>query len=1367
MANADPISETAARSVGAKFLHANAVLKTADPSALQRVSTYRTTNGTPAFYVFNGEKAFVIVSADDCATPVLGYSSEGRFVAEEIPVQMEEYLQGFVKQIQYGIENHLRGDELTVRQWELVKATGCVTEEKNPTVVAPLIQATWGQSGNYNDMCPSDSQGQALVGCVAVAMGQIMHYWGYPANGYGSHDYYPSGYPHQEVDFGAAVYDWANMPNSLDGATATQINAVATLLWHCGVAVNMIYGYNTSGAYSVDVPYAMLNYFSYSDDLYGAYQSYYDNATWIEMLKSSLDSEKPVYYSGQDTNGLGGHAFICDGYDASNFFHFNWGWYGMEQDTYFAINALNVANYQFNDSQYAIFNIHPDCTVGASYQISTSVNTAGGTVSGAGSYGCSSMCTLTASPSEGYMFCSWTENGVMVSVDPSYSFIVTGNRNLEANFMQMDDDICTIVFELQDSYGDGWNGNALVVNYSDGCYESDQLTFNAGSSATFTRHVLDGSHISLSWLTGSYSNECSFTVSYEYSSQIISATNLSSGFAYEFDVDCAGNAPAYYEVTAYAVPEEGGSVSGEGSYVAGQLCTLVATANIGYSFTHWTKNGSLVSYSPSFSFVVNEDASYEAHFGAASFEQVHAEYYPNANNATCPNVKVSWEVVDPEPPVPTNGQWHYYDNGSYLEGVGTSGGQFYWGVMFPPGSYEGNVVTKVAAYDREAMTGTLTIYNDGVAAPESPVGSMNIGFTGANQMVEFVFPEPIIIDPSKNVWVVISNESGAMYPAAACSNTGDPNGRWVSIDGVTWTDVLSYGLEDTFIVRAYIASVASKGEPAFRDLSYDFEDGTFQGWTCINADGDLYGWELGLNLLGQGYGHNGSNGLAVSRSYVNDVGPLTPDNYLVSPAVTLGGSISFYACGQDASWASEHFGVAVSTTNNTNASAFTTIKEWTMTAKDDLNAVPRGEREQGNWYYYTVDLSAYAGQTGYVAIRHFNCSDMFYLDVDDIVISQPDRFFSIMRTTADNNGPYTVANTVLLADGVVGSPYIDTSWANLASGTYKFGVSMSTPEGVVLDTLWSNHLEKVASYSITASANPSQGGSVSGAGSFAEGETCTLVATSSSNYDFVNWTRNGVTVSENATYSFTVNESAAYVANFQLKQYLVTVAAEPVEGGTVSGGGNFNAGAICTLQANANEGYSFDHWTKNGVTIPNGSSFSFNVTEDATYIAFFILKTYSVSVKADPEVGAVVTGSDVYQHGATATVSVIPNAHYVFDHWTLNGSVLPQTSLSYSFVVTQSCDIVAYLNYINDVNENSDAFVLFPNPVEKGSEVHIELPEASGSVVIEMVDRLGRVVFSGQSDTSCTVSSATLAPGVYAVVLRTDEGCLVKKLLVR
>ena len=219
---------------------------------------------------------------------------------------------------------------------------------------------------------------------------------------------------------------------------------------------------------------------------------------------------------------------------------------------------------------------------------------------------------------------------------------------------------------------------------------------------------------------------------------------------------------------------------------------------------------------------------------------------------------------------------------------------------------------------------------------------------------------------------------------------------------------------------------------------YDFDNSSLDGLILIDNDGDGNNWMLGSVAMTTGYGHNGSNDMILSKSYDNNTGALTPDNYIVFPQsnVVNGSTFSFYACGQDASWASEHFGVAVSTTGNTSAADFTTIAEWTMTAKG-TKAVRDG-RDQGNWYEYTVDLSDYAGQPIYIAIRHFNCTDMFYLDVDDVELSNPAKRnrdgiigYNIYRST--DNVDYVLIATV---DGDV-TEYFDAPGA----GTYYYQVT--------------------------------------------------------------------------------------------------------------------------------------------------------------------------------------------------------------------------------------------------------------------------------------------------------------------------------------
>ena len=188
-------------------------------------------------------------------------------------------------------------------------------------------------------------------------------------------------------------------------------------------------------------------------------------------------------------------------------------------------------------------------------------------------------------------------------------------------------------------------------------------------------------------------------------------------------------------------------------------------------------------------------------------------------------------------------------------------------------------------------------------------------------------------------------------------------------------------------------------------------------WTTIDADGDGYNWVLGSAAIGTyltdngstaGNGNNESHDYITSGSYTNaHSSALTPDNWLVSPLVALGGSISFYACGADPQYANEHFGVAVSTTSNTDPNAFTMLDEWTLNA-DGTGSKSSRRKSLCTWGLFTVDLSAYAGQQGYVAIRHFNCSDQFLIRIDDITIEQPNGTEGTWTLVEGATNPYTI-----------------------------------------------------------------------------------------------------------------------------------------------------------------------------------------------------------------------------------------------------------------------------------------------------------------------------------------------------------------------
>ncbi|MBO4568002.1 MAG: thiol protease/hemagglutinin PrtT [Bacteroidales bacterium] len=328
------------------------------------------------FYVFNlnDKQGWVIVADDDRSTPILGYSDSGSFVMENMPENIEDWLVGISSEIQYIIDNEFVTEENT-QQWDELIA-GIVTE-KGGNAVSPLVTTRWDQDPYYNNLCPySYIYGQRTVtGCVATAMAQVVNFYQHPAIGTGSHSYSTSSYGSLYANFGATRYDWNNMPTQLtSSSSSTQVNAVATLMYHLGVSVEMDYGVGAtggSGAYVISsytngehcAEYALKHYFGYKSTAHGEMKDNYSASTWKSMVRAELDARRPLIYAGF---GNGGHCFVCDGYDNNDKFHFNWGWSG-QNDGYFSLSALNPGSggagggsYSFTSNQQAIFNLQPD-----------------------------------------------------------------------------------------------------------------------------------------------------------------------------------------------------------------------------------------------------------------------------------------------------------------------------------------------------------------------------------------------------------------------------------------------------------------------------------------------------------------------------------------------------------------------------------------------------------------------------------------------------------------------------------------------------------------------------------------------------------------------------------------------------------------------------------------------------------------------------------------------------------------------------------------------------------------------------------------------------------------------------------------------
>ena len=692
-----------------------------------KLSHTESANAKEIYYVFNCDnEGFVIIAADDASLPVLGYSLTTQYQKTGHPVQFDYLLKNYKNQIMYIQKKNLKATSEIEDQWNALKNNSFQLMNSSKTAVSPLLTTTWAQSPYFNALCP----GGSVAGCAATAMAQILKYWNYPATGIGSHTYYHSTYGYLTANFGSTTYNYSNMPNAVTSSNS----AVATLNYHCGVAVDMNYSPSGSGAYvltsdfsgfhSASCQNAYTTFFGFNASLQGIEKSNYTDVNWINLLKQDLSGGKPVQYAGWDNTLNVAHTWVFDGVDISNNFHANFGW-GGSYNGYYNIYSLNPSTYQFTANQQAIIGIQPsimtpsndncngaiiltsntscqstystvdgatadnfnvpscdtyspqsgilgagvffkftavatshtikvvptgtldvivvaysggcyvlqeigcmdtpggngvttiltlnNLTIGQQYTIrvydygsanatsggfnicvthttpqytiSTSANpSAGGYASGGGTYQSGQSCTVTATPYNGYGSPNWTENGSVVSTNSSYTFTVTGNRSLVANFIAN-----PISFNITTSS----NPSAGGYTSGGGSYQSGQnstVTAIANSGFTFSNWTENGSIVS--------SNS-------SYSFNVTGNRNLVANFTAN---------PINYTISTSSNPSSGGYTSGGGSYQNGQSCTVISTANSGYSNNNWTENGSVVSSSTSYTFTVTGNRNLMANF---------------------------------------------------------------------------------------------------------------------------------------------------------------------------------------------------------------------------------------------------------------------------------------------------------------------------------------------------------------------------------------------------------------------------------------------------------------------------------------------------------------------------------------------------------------------------------------------------------------------------------------------------------------------------------------------------------------------------------------------------------------------------------
>ena len=720
-----------------------------------------------------------------------------------------------------------------------------------------------------------------------------------------------------------------------------------------------------------------------------------------------------------------------------------------------------------------------------------------------------------------------------------------------------------------------------------------------------------------------------------------------------------------YTITATSNPAEGGSITGADSYCYGSTCTLVATPNTGYHFVNWTVNDTEVSTSETLTFTVTQDTTLVANFDPIQL-QVFADYYPNPADSLGEIVRVHWEeiIVDPHPfsegfesgdfskfnwQLDESYPWTITTNdpyeGSYCMKSGGSGVANMESIMTVtvdiPADGQMSFFCKISCeshwdygyfYIDDTQMGQYTGYRSweeknfyitqGLHTlkwryTKDNIGDYNDDCFYVDNITFYKSSEPI--QPGWHTYC----ESG--FNNAVGSNlTATPSwayeypisflksnyAGWYITKVSLFSDNMYNAVGGNYTCNIYVGGAEPASGTIVSTITVDVPSGQndWVDWdltTPVNVTGNepiwivwtanttVGGWPAGccgdLNNLGTWW--NGGNGWE-HLSY----GTWTMRQYFDN-----GADKGFYSYGNESTRDLPNYRVYRALCNESDPTLLTdtvTVQEY---LDNDWVSLDHGfykygvSIEEGPIYwsdsikniavYYNINASVNPTEGGSVSgmgpqERHTTCS-----------------------LVATNNTGYHFTNWTL-NDSVVST-----------NNTLEVYVTQ--------DSTFVAHFE-LNSYEIEASADPTEGGEITGTGTYYHFDDCTLIAAPLTGYHFVNWTVNDTEVSTSDTLTFTVTQDSTFVAHFELNSYDITVSSNPEEGGILTGGGAYDHGDIATISATPNEGYRFLRWTTPDSTlVTTETSFQVEVTQAADYVAHFTTKQYEIIAVCDPQAGTV------------------------------------------------------------------------------------------------------------------------------------------------
>ena len=1328
--HAKPVDANHARQAAARFLRQAGSAK---PLTLVDITSQMPYT---EFYTFTIEGGgFVLVAADDVATPILGYSLTNSFDPKGMPDHVAAWLEDYDLEIR-SLKAALGPDNDPAPGWD---------PNDIPPIdhdVSPLLTTTWNQTSYYSKRCPTIGSSRAPTGCVATAVAQLMRFWQHPAQGYGSHSYTLSSVGTLSANFDT-TYNWTLMPNALGSSSSTaQDNEVAKLMYHIGVAVEMEYGASSSGAVSFNgtgsvgttAQTALMKYFKYKPSMTAVRLESYTTPQWRALLRAELDARRPVMYSGRSTSG--GHAFVCDGYNNADQFHFNWGW-GGTYDGYFAIGSLNPgvggvggnSSGTYNMSNAALIGVEPYTgTFGTGGTVSsTAVGGSGCAVTGTGAYSFGDTVVLRPSAAEGYRFSHW-ENGCNTGLR---AFIPGGgNYNFTAHFEHLSGD--TLSYCGSQSYATAfrigsttrWGIRLPASVLPNGAeLQSVQLFVSAVGDHTFKAYT---SHPSSS--SPAVTTTVTFTSTQEDTWQTITLTNplvLNGAQDLWLTFEYSADASAYPAAVCPTTGNNDGLLMG--SYFGSSH-----NANNPYTFLI----RGIFHYAPI----------------PVVYDTATVPYYTGFEIAD----DRGWEFVNATP----NG-W----------AIGNATSQSGGSAMYV--SNDGGTTNAYVGSPTCASFATRTFH---LAAGQYNLSFNWKGFGESTWDFMRVFLCPASETPA-----------ASFFSSQDLARTGVPSG-WTDISGAYLNRQTDW--QDT----AYLFQVASSGYykvvfmwyndnsnagtaaaidnvnlekvilPATVPYATGFEVADDCDWEYVNAS--VNQWTIGsaisqngsraLYISNDGGTNNAyTNSSATGTSFATRTVTLASGQYTLAFNWKLKGESSYdfmrvFLCPASATPSDELLGA------NTAAKRTTVPTGWLDIAAGMLV-------NQTTWQTASYDFTV--ATTG-----DYKLVFMWYNDHSD-GDNPPAAIDNVQLASQVQQYTLTVnANNASMGSVSGGGTYAAGATATLtatpAAGhhfvQWNDGNTQNPRAVTVTATATYTATFAVNSYTLTVNANDAAMGSTTGGGSYTHGQTATLTATPAAGHHFVQWndgnTQNPRTV--------TVTGNATYTATFAPNSYTLTVNANDNTMGSVSGGGSYDYNATATLTATAATGHHFVQWNDGNTQNPR----TVTVTGNATYTATFAPNSYTLTVNANDNTMGSVSGGSSYDYNATATLTATPNSGYHFVQWQDGNTDNPRTvtvtaNATYTATFEADAPVINYYNVSVNSLDNAMGTVssTHSGSVEENTQVTVTATPATGHHFVQWQYGAGQTSTANPYTFTLTgdiTLNALFAADTYALTATTNDNTM-------